>query len=276
MSAVTMAPVGATPVQKLVGRVSRTVGIFRGRPRHGLRVLLYHAVGSDVPDDNYGMSVTPQAFAQQMRWLREESGCSITSLEAGVAALAGGTLTGTAVAVTFDDGFRDVQSKAAPVLAEYQIPFTVFVIASHLVQPPPLLYLDLMAVRELAAMPYASIGAHGFTHRPLTRLTGDSLDEDLRRSREVFAESLGTATTTIAYPHGAVDRRVIGRVEAAGFRIGATSFVGVNQSDVSPLQLRRTEILAHDSLAEFSGKVRGDYDWYHVRQRMYWPLPPHQ
>src|SRR5687768_12039200 len=92
MNQVTAPPGGHTPVQRFVGRVSRTIGTLRGGARPGLRVLLYHSVSTDVSNDSYGMSVTPAAFADQMRWLREESGYGIVSLDAGAAALARGTL----------------------------------------------------------------------------------------------------------------------------------------------------------------------------------------
>ena len=261
-------------LQPLVSRVSRTVGVLRAGARPGLRVLLYHGVGEDMPNDRYGMSVTPRAFADQMHWLREESGYDIVSLDAGAAALARRTLAGTAVAVTFDDGLLDVLTEAAPVMAKYRIPFTVFVVGGYLDRPPvPHRYLDAPALRELAAVPHASIGAHGFTHRPLTQLSDDALDEELRNSREALRTSLGSAPSAIGYPHGAVNRRVLGRVEAAGFVIGATSFLGVNHSGVHPLHLHRTEIVAADGLEEVSGKIRGNYDWYQTKQRIYWPLP---
>lgn len=263
-----------TPVQRVVARVSRTVGVLRSRPRPGLRVLLYHAVGSNASSDDGAISVTPDAFADQMRCLREESGYSPVSLEAGAAALEHGTLDGTAVAITFDDGFLNVLTEAVPVLTRYDIPFTVFVVGGYVERPPVRRrYLDGSALRELADVPHASIGAHGFTHRPLTRLTSSVLDDELLRSRETLHTLLGRSPSAISYPHGAVSRHVIARAEAAGFAIGATSFVGVNHVGVHPLHLCRTEILAGDSLGEVSGKIRGDYDWYHVRQRMYWPLP---
>jgi peptidoglycan/xylan/chitin deacetylase (PgdA/CDA1 family) len=274
-----MNPVAATPrrytlAQRLVVRVSGALGAVRSRSRLGFRILLYHSVGSDVPEHTYGMSVRPHAFADQMRWLREESGCNLMSLEAGAAALAHRTLAGTAVAVTFDDGFLDVLTEAAPVLAKYEIPFTVFVVGGYLERPSvPRRYMDIAALRELAAVPHASIGAHGFTHRPLTRLDGSALDDEISRSRDALAMCLGRSPSAISYPHGAVNRRVMGRVEAAGFGIGVTSFVGVNQVGVHPLHLSRTEILEGDGLDEMCGKLRGDYDWYRLRQRVYWPLP---
>lgn len=242
--------------------------------KSGLRVLLYHSVGSRVRHDAYGLSVSAAAFHDQIRWLREESACAIVPLDRGCADLASGALSGTAVAITFDDGFRDVLMTAAPHLARLAIPFTVFVVGSYLDNAPePGQYLDRSELRELAGLPGAAVGAHGFTHRPLSHLDGDALDEELRRSRDVLHECLGAPPTSITYPHGALNHRVVAGARAAGFVIGGTSLVGVNRHRVDPLRIRRTELVASDNVEEFRGKVRGHYDWYRVRQRLYWPLP---
>ena len=255
-------------------RVSRTLGAVRSSPRRGLRVLLYHGVGAPVPGDGYGMSVTSRAFAEQMHWLREESGYAIVSLGAAAEMLAGGDIAGTAVAVTFDDGFIGVLTDAAPVLVRFNIPFSVFVVGGYLERSPlPGLYLDARGVRELATLPLASIGAHGFTHRPLTRLGEEDLDTELRASRDAVGECVGKPPSAISYPHGAVNHRVRVRARAAGFLTGVTSVTGVNRRGTPQLSLRRTEIVAGDTAAEFSRKVRGDYDWYGIRQRLFWRVP---
>ncbi|MBI5202399.1 MAG: polysaccharide deacetylase family protein, partial [Elusimicrobia bacterium] len=92
-------------------------------PRAGQRVLLFHAVGTDIPGDPYGLSVTPGVFARYMdrvaslreHWTPAPFGApSADRLE---------------VSIVFDDGFRDTLHAAAPILAERNIPFTVFVTA---------------------------------------------------------------------------------------------------------------------------------------------------
>jgi hypothetical protein len=62
-------------------------------------------------------------------------------------------------------------------------------------------------------------------------------------------------------------------VLAAGFAVAATSLLGVNRARTAPLRLRRTEIDTFDDETSFTGKVRGDYDWYQLKQRLYWPVP---
>ena len=73
------------------------------------------------------MCVGPEAFASQMRVLRAEfRPVSLAHLLASVAA---GIDVRGMVAVTFDDGYRDVLQVALPELEAHEIPATVMVIA---------------------------------------------------------------------------------------------------------------------------------------------------
>lgn len=264
----------ATRAQRIVSRISRGVGYARGRPRSGLRVLLYHAIGSDVPGARYGLSVPAASFAAQMRWLREESGLTVLPLADAVELLSSGGVDHAIVSLTFDDGYRDALAVAAPILERYRLPFTVFVVSGFLSRPPaPRLYLDSASLRDLAAAAGASIGSHGRRHRALTRLDERGLDEELRESASELATVLGARPLSLSYPYGAVNATVARRAAEAGFRIGGTSLAGVNRAGAAPLRLHRTEIVAQDGLGEFTGKVRGDYDWYQLRQRLLWRVP---
>ena len=228
---------------------------------------MYHAIGRGDRT-----VVTLERFAGHMRWLREESGLSVAPLMDAVAAI---PRLGTAVALTFDDGDRSVLERAVPVLARHGLPCTVFVIGDHLRRPLASdRYLDVSALRELAAVPGVSIGAHGATHRPLPALDDVRLDEELRRSVEALSDVLGRRPAVMSYPHGAVDRRVVSFVARAGFEAAATSLLGVNRPRTARLRLRRTEIDTFDDTRRFSGKVHGDYDWYQLKQRLYWPALP--
>lgn len=257
----------------LVTVVSRGVGALRSGPRPGLRILLYHSIGDTDPRDAYGSAVPAWSFAEQVRWLREESGLDVVSLAEGVERLGAGA-PGTAIAVTFDDGYRDTLTVAAPILARHRIPFTVFVPGAFLVAPPVAgRYLDAVALRDLAAVPGASIGAHGHSHRPLPRLADEALRAELRASVAELATVTGALPITMSYPHGATDRRVQRCARQAGFTLGATSLIGVNGSRVPRMRLRRTEIVSADTGASFAARIRGDYDWYRIKQRLYWPVP---
>ena len=86
------------------------------------------------------------------------------------------------IAITFDDGYKDNLYVAAPILAEYGSPFTVFITAKF-VNKNSSVYLTPGEMRELSALPGVTIGSHGMTHRRLTGLNSGDLMSELSKSR---------------------------------------------------------------------------------------------
>jgi len=85
-------------------------------------ILCYHRVGSGgVP---LYSNLPPQIFQQQMQYLRRHY--RLVSLDSMVALLDDHASTGQFIAVTFDDGYRDVYTHAFPVLQSLQIPATIY------------------------------------------------------------------------------------------------------------------------------------------------------
>jgi peptidoglycan/xylan/chitin deacetylase (PgdA/CDA1 family) len=96
----------------------------RGRAGDGALILLYHRV-ADTVDDPLGMCVSPPAFAEQLDVLAATR--RIVTLEELAAQREPGT-----VAITFDDGYRDNATTAAPALAARGLPWTLFASTGHL------------------------------------------------------------------------------------------------------------------------------------------------
>jgi peptidoglycan/xylan/chitin deacetylase (PgdA/CDA1 family) len=98
-----------------------------GRPR--VHVLGYHRVVDRVIDNgpvSPSLCVSTDTFRRQMRQVQRDF--QVLSLEEAMAAITGTLpLERDACAITFDDGYRDVYTRAAPILAELGMPATVFV-----------------------------------------------------------------------------------------------------------------------------------------------------
>jgi peptidoglycan/xylan/chitin deacetylase (PgdA/CDA1 family) len=111
---------GALALSRRLRRQSRAV------------ILRYHSVcehdASPLAYIDPGLSVTVEGFDRQMRFLRERY--TPMSLEDIVEAVADDRpLPPLAVAVTFDDGYRDNHLFAFPVLAKYGIPGAFYITA---------------------------------------------------------------------------------------------------------------------------------------------------
>lgn len=226
-------------------------------PQNGLRILMYHSVGGRADNDQSGYySITAERFARHMDVLSQTLGVAVSPVtqEACEAESAN-------VAITFDDGYRDNLRVAAPILLERGMPFTVYV-ATRFVRERHPDFLSPEEVRELAALPGATIGAHGDTHVPLAGCDDKVLARELADSRSYLEDLTGLAVATMSYPHGSVDRRVSDAVEAAGYNHAGCSHIGINRSTCHPLLLSRTTIFAQDGEHSFRRKLAGCWDWY--------------
>lgn len=245
----------ARTISEAVARVS-----WKLPPAKGLRVLMYHAIGTPAMGDKLGLfSLSPERFRQHMTLLAGWQHGRVVSLNAD--AVDG---PGSRVAISFDDGYLDNLEVAASILCELELPFTVFVTSEFVRRGKPG-FMSPSALRTLAGLPGARIGAHGANHVALTHCDDTSLRNELETSRSYLEDVLGREVRALAYPFGAADRRVRDAALAAGYRLGACSRAGINPPARDPLLLARTEIVAFDSKRVFAQKLHGDWDWYRWR-----------
>src|SRR5262245_30221436 len=150
-------------------------------------VLYYHRVGSFAPGEERRMNVEPPRFRDQMRRLREKQ--RPVSLDEVLAGGAPG-----AVAVTFDDGYRDLMEHALPVLKEYRIPAAFFIVVEA-VGGKDRWYRgdrDIMTWDDVKRLADAGmeIGSHSMTHRRMDQVDAATLERELVDSKRAIEEKL--------------------------------------------------------------------------------------
>ena len=193
-------------------------------------VPCYHAVSATWDAD---LSVTPERIEQQLERFIKRQYRAVRFSEAIEAPTAP-----RVVAITFDDAFRSVYDIAFPMMQRLGIPGTVFVPTAWPGRDEPMSWpgIDHWAggphEPELACMTWDQIrelhdagweiGAHTHTHPHLTQIDDGTLADELQRSREICAERVGAPCTSLAYPYGDYDERVVEATGAAGFTCAAT------------------------------------------------------
>ncbi len=224
-------------------------------------VLCYHAVSAewDAP-----LSTTPDNLERQLAFLAHRGWHASTFTDAVMNPPARKT-----VAVTFDDAFLSVRELALPVLTSLRWPATVFAPTAFMAHRQALSWAGIdhwqttAYAMELLSMDWSDlgeltdagweIGSHTRTHPRLTTLTDSDLDDELRESRQMCAEHLGRACTSIAYPYGDVNARVASAALRAGYAAGA----GLSSSlrPKGPLQYPRVGIYHVDVDRRFRLKM---------------------
>ena len=105
-----------------------TAVIDRTHPRRVAQVLTYHRVNDD--HDPFFPSVPTAVFERQMAWLAKAY--RVFTVETLVERLRRGTLPRNAIALTFDDGYRDNLTHAAPILARHGLKATIFLATGYI------------------------------------------------------------------------------------------------------------------------------------------------
>lgn len=227
-------------------------------------ILMYHEVSPQPSDGFRKYTVTPRAFANQMRWLVLSGHTPIGLDELLAHRESGGALPRRAVVITFDDGFADCAEYAAPILREFGFTATFYIVAglmgrrSHWLRRERGVELPLMswnAARELQAAGF-TIGAHSLTHPHLTALPAERCSVELQRAREMLEQRLGRPVAHLAYPYGSYDERVRQAAAQAGYRSGCTVRIGLSLDGEDPLALRRVPVTGADTLMDFIVRLR--------------------
>ena len=99
-----------------------------------LLILRYHSICADREDPDYistSISVPVAAFEQHIRYISRYYRC-ISLDEAVTSITLRLPLPPRAVAVTFDDGYRDNYQYAFPILSSYRVPATIYLVSGTL------------------------------------------------------------------------------------------------------------------------------------------------
>lgn len=174
-------------------------------------ILVYHRFGEDdVPSTNIRLD----QFKQQIKILTSGK-YHVLPLPQVVAALANDTpLPPYTVAITMDDAYRSIYTRAFPLLKAAGLPFTVFVSTDAVGQVARIMTWDELRALEAAGV---TIGAHGAAHAHMALADRGSDEEDLARMTQTFLTELGHVPKIFAYPYGEYSSDLVAMVKDAGY-----------------------------------------------------------
>jgi peptidoglycan/xylan/chitin deacetylase (PgdA/CDA1 family) len=255
-------------------RATSTIGrLTAGDASRRAVVLCYHSIHPSLPF----ASASPELFRSHLEWLSEH--CDIVGFtDIPRLARSPGALSRPAVALTFDDGYRDNHTHALPLLEAAGARATFFVTAGLLERDSDVVArmaaLRKASVPEVEGMSWAEarelvaagheVGSHTWSHPVLAMLGAEEAKDELRRSKSAIEEKLERTVTSMAYPFGKPNRHFTAETERLVGETGHTSAAAVLFRRVlgrdSPLRIPRF-FATQDSIDVLAGKVRGRWDW---------------
>ena len=230
-------------------------------------ILMYHSIAEAAGPT----SIAPKLFEAQMEALAQ-SRLPVLRMHDVPAHLARGD--GRAVAITFDDGFRDFASVAWPVLQRHKFASMVYLPTECIgdaerwdgAHEPPRPLMTWNEIRQLADAG-VDFGNHTATHPDLAVLDDAGVVVELESARARLQHELGQSPHHFAPPYGRSSdsvRRLVARNHqtSVGTRLATAS----PSSDLHDLP--RLEMYYFGSLKRWEAHLAGRGDRYLLLRRV--------
>lgn len=232
---------------------------------HGAIVMTYHNVGSD-PTDTTDYYVAPDLLRKQLAWARQWGTRFVDLLELSEAVAAGRSVDGWA-AVCFDDSLAGVHHHAMPVLADLDVPATLFTVSAALGDDPPWWpgaerVMTSAEVEEWAAAGLRVV-SHTRTHASLPHVSDAQVRDEILGSRGELEDLIQEPVTLFAYPFGHYNPLARTVAKEAGYRCAYTFLNGRVTPEMDLFRLPRLNM--------WSGQSRARLAYHLARSAASWP-----
>lgn len=276
------------------------IGFLKTRPPEKRACIFnYHRVSNlgctDLSCDSW--NVTPKRFTEHARWLAQEAECvPLDRLLQRVQSKSGEK---PLVAVTFDDGFANFRHNVLPVLKQYGIPATLFVVTKYVGSREPYPFnqwgrrnwkrapilswrsITWQELKECLHSGLVSIGSHSHSHLAGVECSDAQFMEEAVTSRDLLRKHLGPEHASMyAYPfglsrHGDVTPAYVRAVRIAGYQVAVTTDLGLVEPTADALALPRVEVTGHDLVSSLRAKATGRLGPVRILERLRQPRPGH-
>jgi peptidoglycan/xylan/chitin deacetylase (PgdA/CDA1 family) len=225
-------------------------------------ILTYHHVNTLTNDM---VTVRADHFEAQMAFLQRQ-GYQTLFIHELISHLRGGFPAPTrAVALTFDDGYRDNYRFAFPILKKFGLKATIFVVTGWMGKdragssPEPTLHhhqcqdlveqgraaeiaLTWEEARKMEESGFIRIESH--THAHVKNLYRDpvSLKENLEISQRTFLNNLKRTSSILCWPGGRYDEQSLSVARESGFSAFCTTERGITALGSDPERLKRVTV----------------------------------
>lgn len=216
-------------------------------------VLMYHYISVAPPDADavrLDLSVTPQAFDEQMLFLNSNGYHAVHVRDVVEHLLHGAPLPEKPIVLTFDDGYADNFTAAFPILEKYGMTATFYVIAKFTEDQRPG-YATWGQLREMANAGM-EIGSHSIDHLDLRGRSIAFQTNQIAGSKKIIESRMGSTIKTFSYPSGEYDANTIAVLRANSYLGAVTEIQGLQQTADNVFELRRLRIRGSYSLTDYA------------------------
>jgi peptidoglycan/xylan/chitin deacetylase (PgdA/CDA1 family) len=260
---------------RLSGPLSRALGYASATPT--FPILSYHRVNDE--GDPFFPSLSTEVFERQMAFVARAY--VVLTVEELAERMRRRAVPRNALAITFDDGYRDNLTHAAPILARLGLPATVFHVTGAIASGEPLWFDRLAAAFKQAVTPAwrAPWGESLPLETPAQRL--GALGETLGRFKRLLNEERRRSVEQVLLTLGTGDERPlkslmltwddVQALMGLGIAIGAHTVSHPILSQLTPEEARAEVVESHRMIGAACGRAPRAFAYPNGRPEDYSP-----
>ncbi|MBX2986369.1 MAG: polysaccharide deacetylase family protein [Bdellovibrionaceae bacterium] len=269
--------VEAETVVKDIVSIYQSARLLKRHPRP-IPVLMYHQVTESPIDTPHRIFVTRETFRRHLWALRRRGRVALTfqdllDFKQGRRPLS--EFPRRPVILTFDDGYLNNLTLAAPLLKEFGFRAVIFLLADASLRAntwdqgaaPQVPLMTAPERRALFDTGVFEIGSHGFHHRRLPEMRDEEALHELRESARRLREEFGVKIPSFAFTYGDIDERSADLARRAGYDYAVNTDRGAVLLEEDPHAVFRINVFPEDGPAAITKKTSWWYRWRYYFKR---------
>ena len=204
-------------VEKINNDIDKFENVDITNDDKGIPVLCYHSVGYDESGTS-PLIVSPEKFREHMKGLKENGYTTLTMADLLKYLINNKPIPVKSVVITFDDGYKDNYINAFPILKEFGMTATIFVV-SDLINGETSMTDD--EIKEMSDYGI-DIESHTVSHNRLSEMSYSDQLYELSKSKSEIEKIVGKPIIAAAYPEGKFNDDTKTAIRESGYEMGFT------------------------------------------------------
>ena len=212
-------------------------------------ILMYHSISYEKENI---LRIPKEKFRCQMKYLKDNNYTTLTLDELYSYMKTGKNLPNKPIVITFDDGYKDNYTNAYPVLKEFKLKATVFVITNTIDHEK-----DYLTSSEIKLMDSNNIRieSHTSSHEHLDKISYIDNVNTMKTSKSKLEKILNRKVDYIAYPYGGYTSNTIKAAKQSGYKLAFSTKFGLIDKNDNIYSLGRIFVNSNFNLDQFKSKL---------------------
>ena len=233
---------------KIEKKIIESVPVFHVH-NSKIPILMYHSISYEKGNT---ARIPKEKFREQMKYLKDNKYTALTVDELYSYMQTGKIVPKKPIVITFDDGYKDNYTTAYPILKEFGLKATVFVITNTIDTDK-----NYMTSNEIKSMDSNNIRieSHTTVHEQLDKISYSDNVKTMTASKAKLEKILGRNINYLAYPYGTYNDNIIKAAKESGYKLAFSTQYGWIDKEDNIYSLGRIFVNSNFNLQQFKAKL---------------------